>query len=88
MSPEEVEELKSIGINLEALISIIRSQYELLKPVFHNMYNIDAEKRHEMALNASINKITNFAKDALTKNRLAKDGLPKNASVKSNTAVQ
>jgi hypothetical protein len=71
MSPEEVEELKSIGINIEALISIIKSQYELLKPAYRNVYSTDPEKAYEMALNRSISKITIFARDALAKSKHA-----------------
>jgi len=69
LSPEEVEELKTIGINIEALTYMVKSQYELLKPVTHNIYYSDAEKRHEMALNQSLTKITKYAQDALAKSK-------------------
>jgi hypothetical protein len=67
-SPEEIEELKSIGINLEALISMIKSQYELLKPLAHIIWdNIDSKKRHEESINKSIDKITEYVMGELAK---------------------
>jgi len=68
-SPEEIEELKSIGINLEALISMIKSQYELLKPLNDviSYDNTESKKRHEESVNKSIDKITKYALGELAK---------------------
>lgn len=70
LSPEEIEELKASGINIEATISMIKSQYELLKPLYKNQYN-DSEKMYNMALNKSISKVSTYAKTLLIKPKIS-----------------
>ena len=64
LSPEEIEELKSSGINIEATINMIKSQYELLKPLYKNQYN-DSDKIYNMDLAKSILNVSTYAKTLL-----------------------
>ena len=70
LSPEEVKELKALGIHIDALTDMIKSQYALLQPTVNNIYYTDPDKKHNDALNSSILKITNYAKEALNKSKL------------------